>query len=332
MHLSRRISENRPILILAVVIVLCLASLATGTTGNLISNAVATAGSVIAYPFWLALDSVESGVSYTVRLVASYHEVGRENQELRDEIKRLMPHRYDVEEVRKENERLRAMLDFKESQPRLDLVAAGVVPLTAETIAQSGGVLVINRGSLHGVVPGMCAMTKDGVLGVVTETLTTMSYVATLLSDRCRIGAMVDRDRRIRATLHGSGNDFDSLCTLRHIDAKDSVQKGDQVLTSGSGIFPAGYPIGEIEEVSPDRSLVKVATVRPYVDPYAVDELFLVRRAQPALHELTGAPPQDVPPVPPAPVGPEDAQLARREGRDPFAMPDYRSIQERFAP
>jgi rod shape-determining protein MreC len=331
-HLSRRISENRPILILAVVTVLCLASLATGATGNIISNAIATAGSVIAYPFWLVLDRVEAGVSHTLGLVTEYDAARKQNKEFELRINQLTSKLDKYEEVEEENKRLREMVYFRDSQHRLDLMAADVLPLTAGTIAQSGGVLVINRGSIHGVVPGMCAMTNDGVLGVVTETLTTMSYVATLLSDRCKIGAMIGRDRRIRATLHGSGNDSDSLCRLEHIDVKDSVRKQDLVLTSGSGIFPAGYPIGRIEDPGDAGSLVKVATVRPLVNPYAVDELFLVRRAQPALDELTGVPPDVLPPVLPLPVDPEEARLARREGRDAFAMPDSRSIQERYAP
>jgi hypothetical protein len=83
-------------------------------------------------------------------------------------------------------------------------------------------------------------------------------------------------------------------------------------------------------EVEKSVSLFQVAYMEPYADPYSVDEIFLVKRAQPTLMELTGL--EDSEPISvPLPV---DKDAARRTDLRPaaFAMPDPRSIQERYAP
>lgn len=338
MQLSRRIRENRPNIVLAVLLGLSLMTLASGTRGNVISNALSTAGSVIAYPFWRVLHAVDSGVRYAAGFVVAYDASRKEAEDLRAEINTLVPQIADRDAVFQENLRLKNMLGYVESQPRLDLVPAKVMtlssdPITAATISNKAGVLVIDRGSIHGVEPAMCAMTKDGVAGVVIDVKPTLSYVATLHSDRCQIAAMIDRDKRVRATVHGSGSDYSFICRLEHIDTKDIVRVGDEVITCGSGIFPAEYPIGKIVEVENSGTLFQVAYIEPYADPYSVDEIFLVKRAQPTLLELTGLDPNRELPVAPPPPPLDDANKpSRRDDKTAFALPDERTMQERYAP
>ncbi|NUM52353.1 MAG: rod shape-determining protein MreC [Candidatus Hydrogenedentes bacterium] len=339
MQLSRRIRENRPTLVLAALVGLSVMSLASGTRGNVISNALSTAGSVIAYPFWRVFHAIDNGTRYATGFVVAYDASQKEAADLRTEIVALVPRIADRDAVYEENLRLKEMIGYVASQPRLDLVASKVLPLssdpiTAATISNKAGVLVVDRGSIHGVEPAMCAMTKDGVAGVVIDVKPTLSYIATLHSDRCQIAAMIGRDKRVRATVHGSGSDYSHICRLEHIDTKDIVRVGDEVLTCGSGIFPAEYPIGKIVEVENSGTLFQVAYIEPYADPYSVDEIFLVKRAQPTLPELTGIDENaEVPAVPqPPPLDDDTVKTVRREDKTAFALPDDRTMQERYAP
>ncbi len=339
MNLSRRIREYRPTIVRAVLIGLSLMSLASGTRGNAISNAVSTVGSVIAYPFWRALDAVSGGTRYVSGFVLAYDASRKEAAELRTEINALVPQIADRDAVYQENLRLKAMVGYIESQPRLDLVPAKVLslsqdPISAAIISNTAGVLVVDRGSIHGIEPAMCAMTKDGVAGIVIDVKPTLSFVATLHSDQCQIAGMIGRDKRVRATVHGSGSDYSHICQLKYIDTKDIVRVGDEVLTCGSGIFPAEYPIGKVIEVENSGSLFQVAYMEPHADPYSVDEIFLVKRAQPTLLELTGYDAEPAQPVvpPPAPLEDGDAKKPRAAEKTAFALPDGRSMQERYAP
>lgn len=319
MSLSRRISEQRPTVILAILVLLSLTSLATGERGNLVTRSVSTVVSVVAYPFWQALNHTENAVSYVTGFVTAYSSARTEAHRLREEIGALTPRIADRDSLEAENRRLRRLLEFEQSQSRLSFLPAEVVslpedPLSAEIISNSSGVLIVNRGSIHGVKEAMCAMTPDGVVGIVIKVEPALSYVATLHSDYCKIGAMISRDRRIWATVHGSGKEYSHICRMEYIDAKDVVRVGDEVLTRGSGIFPSEYRIGTIVDLQKGGSLFQVAYIEPAADPYAIDELFLVARAQPRLAEMVGQTQPDA------------------VDRMAFAMPDERSIQERFAP
>ncbi len=314
MSLSRRINEQRPTVILAILVLLSLVSLATGERGNLVTRGVKTTVSVVAYPFWQALNHVENAFSYVTGFVTAYSSARTEAFHLREEIGALTPRIADRDSLEAENRRLRRLLEFEQSESRLSFLPAEVVSLSAEIISNSSGVLVINRGSIHGVKEAMCAMTPDGVVGIVINVEPALSYVATLHSDSCKIGAMIGRDRRIWATVHGSGKEVSHICRMEYIDAKDVVRVGDEVLTRGSGIFPSEYVIGKIVDLQKGGSLFQVAYIEPAANPYAIDELFLVARAQPRLAELVGQTQQD------------------SVERMAFSMPDERSIQERFAP
>lgn len=338
--LSRRISENRPTIILVVLVVLSLMSLASGTKGNVLSNSVSKAVSVVAFPFWQAMSAVQHRVEYVTSFVVAYNASRVEAENLRHEITSLVPRIADRDALEAENQRLREMLEFEKDQHRLGVLPASVLPvsdspLAAGIISNTAGVLVINRGSIHGVEEAMCAMTKDGVVGIVIKVEPTLAYVATLHSDYCKIGAMVSRDKRVRATVHGSGSDYSHICKMEYIDTQHIVRPGDEVITSGSGIFPSEYPIGKIIEVEKGGSLFQVAFIEPYADPYSVDELFLVRRAQPTLAELTGATPPGANAGVEIPA-PEDEDARKKTASnsksEPFAMPDTRSVQERYAP
>jgi rod shape-determining protein MreC len=303
-------------------------SLASGTRGNVLSRAVSNAVSVVAFPFWQAMSAVQRSVEYVTTFVVAYNASRVEAETLRKEVTELVPLIADREALANENERLREALAFDRRQPRLDL-------LPAEIISNTAGVLVINRGSIHGVEEAMCAMTKDGVIGIVTNVGPTLAHVATLHSDYCKIGAMIDRDKRVRATVHGSGSDYSHICRMEYVDTHHIIRVGDEVLTSGSGIFPSEYPIGKIVEVQKGGTLFQEALMEPHADPYSVDSVFLVRRAQPTVAELTGTrtdTKQTSVEMPPPPGDDNTKTAASKRPRDPFAVPDIRSVQERYAP
>ncbi len=307
MALVRRIGEHRPTIILVVLLVLSLGSLASGAKALAIRRLLSTAVSIVAYPFWKTFTTAGEAADYALGLVVDYDASREEMERLNRQIAAFLPHIAERTELMAENERLRRMLDFERSQPRLVLKPV-------EIIARSKGVLVIDRGSLHGVSPFMCAITEQGVAGVVTEVEPLVSQVMTLHRAECTISAMVRRNR-VRGKVQGSGLSGSHICTMQNIDLKDDIRQGDEVVTSGESIFPAGYPIGKVVAVKDTGSLLKLAVIEPAVDFTRLDEVFLVTQAQDAAEALSGT--ADAPGAEIS-VAPE--------------MPDDRPIQQRYAP
>ena len=281
----------------------------TGTKASVLDRGVKHVVSVTAYPFLKVKASFKKASDYVLGFAVRYDAVRKENQVLGKEIIQLKQMLANRAELRQENVRLREALQFVRETPRLTLELVDV-------LENYKGLLRIDRGSLHGITPSMCLITKEGVVGVITEVSTFTAIAATLNHPECRVGAMVKRNR-LRAydgVVHAGGGDFSPYCRMDYIDMKEDVRVGDVVVTSPESIFPAGCPIGIVTATHEGGSLWKWAEIAPMVDPSRLDEVFLIRHAEATLDELTG---------PPA-VVPNAVYTGE--------LPDERSMQERYAP
>lgn len=285
-------------------VVLSLFSLASDTRAAFLSGGVRTAMSIVAHPFWLVLHGVERATDYSTGLLFNYGAARREANELRTELTQLTVRVAERAELRAENERLRRMLAFERSEVRLAPVAARVISTRLD------GTLIIDRGSMHDIEEGMGVITPDGVVGVVARVEPFNSSVFTLNHPQCKISALIERNR-VASWVQGSGNLIEEVCDLVYIDMKHDVRRGDRVVTNGGSIFPRGYPIGTIVEEN-QGALLKSASVKPDADPYRVEEVFVVCRAQPAVEDLAGPAPESTLAAP--------------------SMPDNRPEQEKYAP
>lgn len=334
MNLTNTLRENRPSVILACLVLFSLVSLATGTEATFIQRGIKRAVSITAYPLLKARYMVENTTEYTIDLVFSYNRMRNENETLRQEVNQLKQEVLQRSELRAQNERLRQMASFVRDEPRLTLEPAKV-------LESARGMLRIDLGSSDGIAEAMAVITDKGVVGVVIEVDDFSSLVATLHNERCKVGAMVERGR-VRAydgMIHPSGNFF-RICTMQYIDmgiAKDEVRVGDVVVTSPESIFPSGTPIGKITNVieSENSTMFRHAEVMPFVDPYRLDEVFVVRKALKPANELAGPPPvTETTPAVAALTEPLQKPAAAKERLESEALqlPDMRSMQERYAP
>ncbi|HEO72611.1 MAG TPA: rod shape-determining protein MreC [Candidatus Hydrogenedentes bacterium] len=276
----------------------------------MIGNAVTTVVSVTSRPFLKALATTRGGADSLTGFVFAYGEARREAEALRMRLAESAAALARSAELAAENQRLRRMLRFVRHEPDLGLESV-------EILANYKGILKIDRGVIHGVEVSMCVITEDGVVGLVTEVYPASATVVTLHSAECRIGAMVERNR-VRGVVHGGRGDISRICTMEYIDTKDDVRQGDAVVTSPESLFPPGYAIGRVVAVHDAGRLWKYADIEPAVDPYRLDELFLVRRAAIPAGELAGRR--------------ETEGLEEPARPAAAALPDTRTLQERYAP
>jgi rod shape-determining protein MreC len=294
--------------ILAVVVVLSLLSMAAGTRAAILRDGVTSLVSITAYPFLKILHATEGGADYATNLVFAYNAALREAETTKRQLGEVMLRAAQRNELLTENRRLRRMLEFVREEKQLTLDPVEVL----ENF--KGAVIKVDAGSLRGIQESMCAVTGDGIVGVVTRTDPASSTIVTLRNPDCRVGAMIARNR-VRGVVHGSGSDLTPNCVMNYIDMKDDVRAGDLVVASPESVFPTGYPLGRVVAVHDTGSLWKSAEIEPAVNPYRLDEVFVLRQSTTPISALTGAPPDGASALSKAPE-----------------MPDKRSLQERYAP
>lgn len=277
-----------------------------GTQTSFLRDGIHAVVSVTKYPFLKVMKGVQAGVDYASGMIFSYDAAFEEARVTRERLANLMQHATERRELLMENKRLRKQLNFVRGEQGLKFESVAVIEAFK-------GHLTIDKGDMHGIVDPMCAVTDEGIVGIVTKVDMLSSNVVTLHNPDCKINAMIDRNR-VRGIIHGSSSDLSRYCTMRYIDMKDDVRRNDLVVASPGSIFPTGFPIGRIAEIDETGSLWKVAYVEPVVDPYRLDEVFILRQAVAPPEEMAG------------PLAPEVGQSVAPP------VPDTRSLQQRYAP
>lgn len=330
-NVQRQVQRNRPALTLAVLVVFCLVSLGSGTESTIIHRGVKRIIALTTYPVIKAQNWITKTASGSMEYVFNAGRMRRENATLHEEVIRLGEEAARGRELALQNQRLREQMDFVREATRFDVIPATV-------LESYKGMLKIDLGLNAGIAPNMSVIAPGGVVGVVIEVADFSANVATLHHPDCKVGAMVQRNR-LRAydgVIHAGGSDLSQICTMYYIDIKHEVRVGDAVVTTPESIFPSGYPIGVVSAVNEGEALWKWAEITPAVDPYSLDEVFVVLHSTPKPEDLEG------PPLDPtvqlvakeAPLADEPAAAAPKPKKEALPPPpaDTRPTQERFAP
>lgn len=187
-----------------------------------------------------------------------------ENRELRAEVRQ-------TNEVRLENERLKKLLDFRETT-RFEALPSRVV---AEDASSWFRTILIDKGSEQGVGPGMPVVTAEGVVGRTFQVSAGQSRVLLATDASSSIAATLQKSRS-RGMLRGLGNSL----LLDYVDRDAAVAINELVLTSGTGgVFPKGIVIGRVQDVRrEDFGLFQSISVRPSVDFSRIEEVLVLLR------------------------------------------------------
>lgn len=228
---------------------------------------------------------MQSIVHKPAQLVAGFFENVNDLRHTYEENKRLKAHleqyvllQSEVESLKKENERLRELLEKKESLRDFLAIQATVIGRNPDRWKET---LIVNKGSQHGVEKNMAVITPKGLIGKVRN-VSPFSATVQLLSAKDRqnrISAFIQGDENVFGLIEGYDEEREALL-LKRIPYDAKVEKGQRVFTSGlGGIFPKGLFIGEIEEVVADEyGLTQIAYIKPAANFYDIEDVIIVKR------------------------------------------------------
>ncbi|MBR3383052.1 MAG: rod shape-determining protein MreC [Clostridia bacterium] len=271
----KKLFTNKPILItvIAVVLLLVIAFFSAGSrTIPWVENAVGT----VLRPIQTFAFKASNSIAGFFGNLFNTTEADLENAKLRQDLAMYEQDKLDLEELRRENERLRGMLDYAGTFSDLEY-------MTAQVIGTSNGVwfdvLTINVGRNQGIETDMPVMCGNGLVGRVTDVGAGWCKVTAIIDSSVSVAATVERTRDncmvrgVFSTSSSSGLELYYLPT----DLTDLVP-GDVIMTSGiGGIYPKGIRIGTVEEVMLDREGSSVnAIVAPSVDFLHLEEVMVI--------------------------------------------------------
>lgn len=229
-------------------------------------------------------NAIHTPVKYVTDVFSNIDDIKNtyeQNQLLKEKLSEYKGLIYDVQEVQKENEELRKILDKTESIRDYTPIQATVTARSPERWINQ---VTINKGTQHGVEVNMAVITADGMVGKV-QTVSAFTSTVQLLSgfDQFnRISATISREKG--KNVFGLVEEYDkedhSLMFRIIEESEQDVEEGDLVVSSGmGGVFPAGLLIGTVKEVVPDQyGLTNIALVEPAADMYDINHVIVVDR------------------------------------------------------
>ena len=231
-------------------------------------------------PLQVRLATLTSGLSDLTQAAQDLRELRQRNEELEAENARLTIENVRLAEDRAENERLRALLNFTQVNPDYDYKGAEV---RARVIGRDPSnfqcYLIVNVGSEQGIAHRMPVVTDRGLVGRISEVGPNWSKVLLIIDPSSLVNALIQTTRATGLVRGQIGGDL----LMDMIPQKDTVNKGDIVLTSGRGSnFPKGLVIGQVVEVHQrDIEMFQRAIVRPTVDFDHLEDVLIITNFQP---------------------------------------------------
>ena len=221
-------------------------------------------------PFLQVSHSLSQGIRETQISFTQFWSLYRTHGQLVQRVEELEQKQVEVEEYKKENERLRKLLDFKKGVPG-KTVAARVV---GWDIAPWRKTILIDKGTHHGIKNRMAVVNAEGLVGRVIETSPWTSRVVLLLDTESRVSVLFQESRDL-AIVEGDGS---SLLRVTHIDRQSTVKVGDRLISSGfGGVYPKGLSVGVVEMVGTEKDGLELfAIAKPDVNFSKLEEILCV--------------------------------------------------------
>jgi rod shape-determining protein MreC len=204
-----------------------------------------------------------------------YEDLSRRVSELEQELT-------GMSELERENERLKALLNFAEQVDRFTFAGGGV---TGKDPGNWFNTFTIDAGSASGIEKDMAVVNEDGLLGRVFDVGYNWAKVRTIIDGRSAVSGMIERTRDNGLIRGNNRLGFeDGLLRMIYLPLDTEIVVGDKVLTSGlDGIFPKGLVIGEIKEIlGREHELYVSAIIKPAADFRRLEEVLVIKHEQAA--------------------------------------------------
>ena len=202
-------------------------------------------------------------------------ECSQENEQLREENRKLIEQMVDYENYKHENESLKEQLGIQEENPQWETMTASVIGRDPSDQFYS---FTIDKGTLDGVSYQDPVITADGLVGIVSEVGPVFAKVTTILDVRLNVACQDVRTQDV-ATISG---DIEMAqqgkCKMSLIPRESGIAKGDIVQTAGtSGLYPQGIVVGRVSDVGFEpQGTMMYAVVEPANDIKSIKDVVII--------------------------------------------------------
>ena len=216
-------------------------------------------------------DHAEQLYSY----IFEYESIVAENERLKEELAQIEDRARQADSIARENERLRLALELPLTQEGYDLVDSYIISRSSSDWSST---FTINRGTNVGIEEGMCAITANGELvGLVSEVGTNYAIVKSVLDSSLEISASIAASGYNGMVKGGYSTGLEGLLRMNYLPSDATIRNNDQVVTTGSTVYPRDLILGHVVDAGfDDTGVAKFALLKPAADVGSLEQIFII--------------------------------------------------------
>ena len=258
-----------------IVIAVLLAGLVTVTAAMNRSNPGTGLVQTVLTPFRSAGSALVRQIERYYDYVFRYESLQAENEALKKKIIAMEEDVRSADSLQRENERLHQLLGLMEEHEDWARASAYIISWVDSNWKSA---FTIGKGTNSGIREGMVAVTEyNQVVGLVTEAGSNWATVTTVLDSSLGIGATVASTGYNGMVKGALATGSEGLLRMNYLPTDSVLRNNDQVLTSGSTVYPRGLIIGYITDADFDETgVAKYALLRPAADLDDLEQVFII--------------------------------------------------------
>ena len=204
-----------------------------------------------------------------------YESLVAENEALKKQISKMEDDARQADSYYRENQRLRDALALTQTREDFVLVDAYII---AWGTTDWNSTITVSKGTNAGIETGMCAITANGeVVGLVTEVGLNYAVIKTVLDSTLEISATIASSGYNGMVSGGYNDGRKDLLWMDYLPSAAVIRNNDQVVTSGSTVYPRNLILGHIVDAGYDETgVAKYAVLDPAVDIGSLEQVFIL--------------------------------------------------------
>ena len=205
----------------------------------------------------------------------AFTKTAAENEKLKADLAQMEDTARQADATTRENERLRKMNNLLTSHDSYKTVDAYIIGWSSTDFTN---VLTINRGTNAGIETNMCAITENGeVVGLVTQVGPNYAQVKTVLDSTLEISSTISDSGYNGMVSGGYLNGNEKLLRMNYLPSAAIIRNNQQVVTSGSTVYPRGLIVGSIVDAGFETTgVAKFALLQSAADIDALEQVFII--------------------------------------------------------
>lgn len=205
----------------------------------------------------------------------NYENLQARNTVLEEKIASMEDAIRAADTLERENNRFRELLNLAAEHDDYKFLSAYIISWDSTNWKST---FTVNKGQDNGLAVGMCAVTEFGqVVGLVTEVGENWATITTILDSSLEISASVSSSG-YTGVVEGSYRTGETgSLRLSYLPTDAVMKNGDQVVTTGSTLYPKDLILGYVADAGlDDTGVSKYAVLDAAVDFGSLEQVFLI--------------------------------------------------------